>query len=345
MIDRVDLDHILSAAKSEFLEFKDKTLFITGGTGFLGKWLVESLLYANDQFDLHCKLILLSRNPNNFKRDFPHLGNHQSVKLLEGDIATFSIPEQDIDVLIHAAADADSAFHSSNPELTFNSIVEGTKRVIDCAKIKNVKQLLYFSSGAVYGKMPPSMEGFSEDYTGAPDCLLASSSYGEGKRVSEFLLSVYGRESSCQIKIARLFSFIGPYMPLDGSFAAGNFIRDALDGKNIHIQGDGTPLRSFLYAADFVVWSMKVLISGKHLRPYNLGASQAYSIRELAETVASLVKGANVEVAKTPCENSPRASYYPNTLRAKEELGVGESFCLSGSVNKTINYLLRRKNE
>lgn len=339
MIDRVDLDHILSAAKIEFLELKDKTLFITGGTGFLGKWLVEALLYANDQLNLDCQLILLSRNPNNFKREFPHLGNHPAIKMVEGDISTFSFPESPIDIIIHAAADADSSLHSTNSMQTFNSIVDGTKRVIECAKSKNVQMILHFSSGAVYGKMPANIERFSEDYMGAPDCLNPSSSYGEGKRVAEFLLSIFGRESNCLIKIARLFSFIGPYMPLNGSFAAGNFIRDALHDKHIKIQGDGTPLRSFLYAGDFVIWCMKLLVRGESLRPYNIGAEQAYSIADLAQQVANQFEECKISIAKKADSSAPKISYLPNVSRTMAELGVEQTVSLENGIKKVIKFI------
>src|SRR5947199_219596 len=149
-----DLNHILEHTESLWQEARGQRIFITGGTGFVGVWLLESLLWAN-------------------------------------------------------------------------------------------RRLRLGSSGAVYGRQPADLSHIPEDYPGAPSTTDTGSGYGQAKRISEFLCSSYAQAYGFRAAIARLFAFIGPYLPLDRNYAAGNFVRDAMAGGPVEIAGDGTPYRSY----------------------------------------------------------------------------------------------------
>jgi dTDP-glucose 4,6-dehydratase len=193
------------------------------------------------------------------------------------------------------------------------------------------------SSGAVYGRQPPDLSHTPEEYPGAPDALDPYSAYAEGKRVAETMAAVYHRRYGLPVKIARGFAFIGPYLPLDAHFAAGNFLRDGLRGGPVRIGGDGTPYRSYLYAADLAVWLWTLLFRGEPCRPYNVGGEEAVSIAELASCVA-VYFGVGVQIARAAVPGRPAERYVPSTRRAREELGLAEWISLPDAVARTARW-------
>ncbi len=281
-----DLDHALTHVGDGWRSLAGARLFITGGTGFVGKWLLESLLWANDQRDLGVSATVLTRDPDRFVAESPHLARHSAVALLKGKVDSFDFPAGDFPFVIHAATERYFEADAERPLSTFDLDVEGTRRVLEFARTHGGRRLLFTSSGAVYGTQPPSLTHIPEDYTGAPLTTTPGSAYGQAKRASEFLCTMYARQYGFAALITRLFAFVGPHLPLNRNFAAGNFIRDALAGGPIHVHGDGTPHRSYLYAADLAVWLWTILLRGESTRPYNVGSGQPVSIAELAQAVA-----------------------------------------------------------
>jgi dTDP-glucose 4,6-dehydratase len=222
----------------------------------------------------------------------------------------------------------------------FDTITVGTRRVLDFAASAGTRRLLFVSSGAVYGAQPPELTHVNEDYRGAPDSLDPRSAYGEGKRVAEWLCALAGQEHNLEIPVARCFAFVGPRLPLDAHFAVGNFIRDALAGAPIHIAGDGTPFRSYLYAADLAVWLWTLLLRGSGARAYNVGSPVGLSIAEVAETVRNaLGVSAPVRIASpAPAPVRFPARYVPDVTRAAQELGLRPLIDLAEGVRRTAQW-------
>ena len=333
-----DLEHILDHTQSILDELRGTRLFITGGTGFFGKWVLESLLSANDKLDLDCRVTVLTRSPETFQVNVPHLAGHRAVSVLKGDVRTFDFPVGNFTHIIHAATDASAKLNTENPLLMLDTIIEGTRHTLDFAKVCGARKFLLTSSGAVYGKQPPEMTHIPEEYNGAPDHLDPKSAYGQGKRLAEHLCSLYAAPH-LEIKIARCFAFVGPYLPLDTHFAIGNFIRDAMNGGPIIIKGDGTPRRSYLYAADLAIWLWTILVRGQSLRPYNVGSMNFLTISEIATAVVKEFESEIViKIQGTPNPDKTISRYVPDTQNAEKALGLKETFSLQESLTRTISW-------
>ena len=334
-----DLDHVLAHTHSLWDDLRGSRIFITGGTGFFGCWLLESFLWANTRLDLRANAWVLTRDPDRFRAKAPHLAQHPSVTLCAGDIRTFMYPEGVFPFMIHAVTE-----ESPIPLERFDSNVEGTRHVLEFARLHGAQRMLFTSSGAVYGKQPSDMTHVDETYAGAPDPMEAGSAYGLSKRIGEFLCADYARSYAFEIAIARCFAFVGPYLPFDSNFAVGNFIRDALHGGPIQIGGDGTPHRSYLYAADLAIWLWTMLFRAPSIRPYNVGVMEDLFIHDLADTVRKIVcPDAVIKVAQPPVPGTLPARYVPSTVRAQKELGLSSHIDLAEGIRRTAAFAMHEK--
>ncbi len=340
-----DLDFILQHTEELWEEIRGKRIFITGGTGFFGKWILESFIWINDTLDLKAEAFVLTRNYELFKNSFPHLAINKYISFQIGDIRNFKFLDGEFPYIIHlASASADGYFKKEDPVLRLDTIVNGTKRLLDFAVKCNAKKILFTSSGKIYGIQPPDITHIPEDYDGAVNPDDPNAALGIGKRAAEFLCITYAKSYGIEIKIARCFSFVGPYLQLNLHYAIGNFIRDGLIGGPIIVKGDGTPYRSYMYASDLTVWLWTILFKGQSCRPYNVGAEEAITIADLARLVASCFdKPIEVKIMKKPDPNIPPERYVPSTKRAREELGLRQNIPLEESILKTIEWYKKFK--
>lgn len=311
-----------------------QSIFMTGGTGFIGKWLLATLLDADKKLGLDCRITVLSRDPWAFQRYWSDVPGR--VNWVEGDVRSFPITKQKFDVIIHAATDVVAQL---SPLDVFSTCLDGTRRVLELARQCEASWLLLVSSGAVYGPLPVGMTHVPETHMGGPDPLLPSSAYGEGKRVSEWLCS-QAATKNFEVKIARVFALVGPHLPLDKHFAIGNFLRDAMAGKQIVIQGDGTPHRSYLYAAEMAAWIWAVLVKGKPGRAYNVGSEESISIIRLADRIIGLIDCKSpVFTLQSNLSGRDWAHYVPATDRARRELGLPAPMDLDEAILRTIRWV------
>lgn len=337
-ISQQDLQHVFDHTRELWEELRGQRVFVTGGTGFFGCWLLETFAFANERLHLDARLTVLTRDADAFRRKAPHLADNPAIELVGGDVRSFSFPAGKFSHLIHAATTSSAPVP---PLEMFETIVAGTRRALDFAAACGAKKFLLISSGAVYGRQPSDMTHISENYAGAPDASDPNSAYGEGKRAAELLCAIYSRQHGFETKIARCFAFVGSHLPLDAHFAIGNFIRDAIAQKPVGVKSDGTPYRSYLYAADLAVWLWTILFHGKSCRPYNVGSEEALTIRQVADTVASAFKpAATVIIEKRPAPGAAAQRYVPGTKRAREELGLQARIQLKEAIERTTFWLL-----
>ncbi len=329
-----DLEHChAQLGESSWRALTGQRLFVTGGTGFVGKWLLATLMDANERFGLDCHITVLSRDPSAFLRDWPAMVGR--VEWLTGDVRDFLVDSARFDIIVHAATDV--VAHAS-PEETFSTCLAGTSRVLALARHCGARRLLLVSSGAVYGLLPFGMTHVPETHLGGPDPLVSGSAYGEGKRASEWL-AAQAADDGLEVKVARVFALVGPHLPLDKHFAIGNFLGAAMAGEEIVIHGDGTPHRSYLHAADMAAQLWAVLLRGQSRRAYNVGAEESVSILDLAKRVTAVL-GVAVPIRALQSVPSGHVAqhYVPDTRRAIDELGLPPPMTLDEALRRTIRW-------
>jgi len=338
-----DLQQIVYHTAPLWQNLRGKRIFLTGGTGFFGIWLLESFIRANADFDLQAQLVVLSRDLSAFAIKAPHLVAHSAIQWVQGDVRSFEFPAGRFDFVIHGAmTTASETFHKAqSPMDKYDLIVGGARRVLDFTLQSAAHKLLLISSGPTYGRQPTGMTHISEDYCGAPlttDIQFDFSILGEAKRVAELMSSIYAQEYGLQVAIARCFSFVGPYLPLDLHYAIGNFIRNVLCQQPIRVSGDGTPIRTYQYISDTINWLWTLLLANVQ-GIYNVGSDQAYSIAELAHLVAKVADlSESVVFEKQIMPNSVTQLYVPAITKAQQELGLECRVDLTTAIAKTLQF-------
>ncbi|HEX3893323.1 MAG TPA: NAD(P)-dependent oxidoreductase [Terracidiphilus sp.] len=337
-----DLKHVLDQTRPFWEKARGHRIFLSGATGFFGAWLLETLAFCDERLKLGLSATVLSRDPKAFLQRMPHLGPIKSIRFVKGDIRDFVFPDDEFDSVIHGATST-SLDAASRPAELMSTLIRGTERMIQCARERHAKRFLFISSGAVYGRQPASLTHTPEDFCGGPDWLDPNSVYGEGKRVSEQMCSIFARESGVHVTMARCFTLLGPHLPLDQHFAIGNFIRDALAGRNIAVKGDGSPIRSYIYAADLTVWLWTLLLRADEMptNPFalNVGSGEPISIADLAVAVTRAINPTlKVEIASTTKISERQPRYVPDVQKARDVLGLTPLIGLEEAIRRTAEW-------
>jgi dTDP-glucose 4,6-dehydratase len=330
-----DLDYILDHTQDLWPEFKNENIFITGGTGFIGCNLLKTLTYVNEKLNLNMGICVLTRNPDKFCRKFPHMS--QKVNLIEGDLTDSSsiLPlGGGMKYFIHGATDSirDECY---NNIYLYKTIVEGTKKILDHAYYYKCKNLLYIGSGAVYGKQYNSP--LLEEHQTNIDLMSKNSTYAESKRMAEHLCFLHS--SWFNVKIARPFNLVGPYLPLNKHYAIGEFIKKCIDGEDIAVINPAVT-RSYLYTADMVVQLLHILVKGASCKPYNVGSgliTNTTSMGSLAETVRKIC---NPKIHITLNDQSKFDDYIPNTNNVVLDFELFDQINLEDAIKRTWKWNL-----
>jgi nucleoside-diphosphate-sugar epimerase len=335
-----DLEHIYQNTQDIWESFRGKSIFLTGGTGFFGKWLLESFIFANEKLSLNAKITTLTRNPEAFLMDYPFYKEHtNTVRFIKGDILRYDFNlDEKFHFIIHAATAASESLNKTNPLLMMDTIIIGTRNILDFATTQPIEGFLFISSGAVYGKQPWNHSHTKENDSFKININNSNAAYAEGKRIAELYSSTYSEKYNLPIKIARCFAFVGPYLPLDTHFAIGNFINNAINNEDIIIKGDGSTIRSYMYASDLMVWLWTILLNGEINQPYNVGSDEAISIKQLAEKISSISKAkVVVKILGAPVHQEQVDIYCPSIAKANT-INVNIRVQLTESILKTIKF-------
>lgn len=330
-----DLADIVAANGDVWASLRGCSIFMTGGTGLIGRWMLEALKLADEQLDLGVNLTVLTRDAVAFANKAPHLADWRGLSLIEGDVVDFASPAGQFDYVIHAATDASAHLNEHDPRRMFDTVVAGTRRTLDLAVEKKTKRFFYLSSGAVYGNQPWELEHVPETYMGGPDCTEPRAAYAEGKRAAEMLCGIYAKQFGVDVATARIFALIGPHLNLDIHFAAGNFIRDAMAGRSVVVKSSGQACRSYLYLADVTTWLWQIMARAPAGAAYNVGSEEWVSMRDLAERTARLLSKGEFEVQGQPDVGWNPGRYVPATAKARDELGLQMTTPLDEAIRRT----------
>lgn len=324
-----DVSEAISATSPAVWDvLRGRSIFLTGGTGFVGKWLMHLLTAANGAGQLGMRLTVLTRDAGTFTRRHPELAQAAGVTLHQGDVATFTFPHGHFDYVLHAALPVATLAGDGND--LAEKARAGLERVCAGAAQAGALKLLHVSSGAVYGAQPAGQPIHESAAWTDP----AANDYTRAKRAAE---DVCARQWPFEVVIARCFAFAGPYLePASGS-AAAQFIEAAAQGRDIVIKGNGEPVRSYQYAADMARWLISMLALAPGGSVLNVGSGQAVTIRELALRVAEVAgHECEVKVLGAPGQGLAGNAYLPSVALARDRLGLENTVGLDEAIRRTL---------
>ena len=338
-LSQADLTHVLDHTHHVWDEYRDARVFITGVTGFVGSWLLETLVHADRTLHLGIKATVLVRDKEAFAARLPHLASAPMVRAHIGDVRIVDPPTRAFSHFVHCASAATPRMNAEKPDEVLDIIENGTERMIEEAATGSNVRFLQVSSGSVYGPQPATLDRIDESYTGTPDRNDPAQRFGAAKRKAE-QVGVASVKKGVGFVSARLFALVGPRLPLDGQFAIGNFFADALAGRTVDLNSDGTPVRSWMYAADMAAWCWTLLARGRAGAGYTVGSEEQVSLWDAAHRIAALSSPpVAVTRAKEPVSGALPQRYVPSIAVARDEFNLEPWIPLDDALARTWSWL------
>lgn len=331
-----DIRNIADCNSVDFNRLSGSTVLVTGATGLIGATLVRGLMGYNQFHNGKISVIAFVRNESKAKQMFSKYMEDGLFKLAVGDVNDLTHMDSDVDYIIHGASVTSSRDFVDKPVETILTAIEGTRNILELARVKKVKGMVYMSSMEVYGT-PMDDTPLTEEKMGYLNPLSVRSSYSESKQMVENLCVAYWAQYQVPVKIVRLTQTFGPGVAADDGRVFAEFARCAVKGNDIKLQTKGETERMYLYTADAVTALLTVLTKGESGTAYNAANRESYcSIKEMAGMVASeFGQGKSRVVIDIP--DVPNASYNPvchvylecgklEQLGWKAEIGLEEMY-------------------
>ena len=290
---------------------------MVGGSGFIGKSIIDCFKRKRLQKYSISKIIIISRNPKKIRKIF---SNFKKIKIIKGDISkTNKLPDTDYYIYLSETSDI---FKYKNKKILQN-YKKGIKNFSNLLKKDyKKKNILYVSSGSVNNKKNNNYKNYN---------LIKKNSENTIKKLSN-----YGFKTS----IARCYTFLGEFLPFNKHFAIGNYINDGLNKKFIHVKSNNKVYRSYMYADDLVNWLFKILVFSRGSCPiYNVGSDQPIELGKLANIIGSLLKK---PVRRPKITNKKVDKYVPNTIKTKRELNLNLDYSLLESIILTLKKIKKK---
>ena len=298
LLDR-DLDYVSSNLKDEFSRMAGKRVLMTGGAGFLGYYMVQSVLHWNQRVApaqrIHMTVF------DNYVRGVPAwleaMRGRPDLTMVRHDIR-LPLPEPmpEFEYIIHAAGIASPTYYRAYPLETMDANIDGLRRLLEYARARRDRKqefsgFIFYSSSEIYGDPAPDAIPTPEDYRGNVSCTGPRACYDESKRYGETLCVVFAKYYGVPARIVRPFNNSGPGLKISDRRVIPDFARDVMAGRDIVMLSDGSPTRTFCYVADAVVGYYKALVRGRDGEPYNIGIERPeISMKDLAERIVSTAR-------------------------------------------------------
>jgi UDP-glucuronate decarboxylase len=350
-----DLGYIIENAASEFSVLSGKNVLITGGAGFLGYYLVQSLLFWNSRHPDNKPIMITLLD--NFIRGVPDwiefYSRDPNLELIRHDI-TQPLPEglKHHEYIIHAASIASPTFYRRYPIETMDANVNGLRYLLESWKNekdngKPVGGFLFYSTSEIYGDPTPENIPTPETYRGNVSCTGPRACYDESKRYGETLCVNFARIYELPIKIARPFNNYGPGLKITDKRVLPDIAKNIIANQNIVLHSDGLPTRTFCYITDAIIGYIKILVKGRAGEAYNIGLDKPeISMLQLAEKVAGIARTEFGYTGKIIHESSSEKEYLtdnpyrrcPIIDKARNELGYNPGISLEEGLFRSLTW-------
>lgn len=309
-------------------------VLVTGGAGFLGSHLCDSLIQEGHE------VIAVDNLYTGSKKNISHLMELENFEFIRHDV-TFPL-YLEVDAIYNLACPASPIHYQKHPVQTIKTSVLGAVNVLGLAKRLGIP-VLQASTSEVYGdpKISPQEEG----YWGNVNPIGLRACYDEGKRAAETLFFDYARQYRVEVKVIRIFNTYGPRMHQNDGRVVSNFIVQALEGRDITIYGDGQQTRSFCYVTDLIRGIRSMMNTPEDIvGPINLGNPEEFTIRQLAELIIKLTDSeSKIRFEALPSDDPKQRK--PDISRAAKLLGWQPRIGVEQGLENTIEYfgsLLRK---
>ncbi len=339
-----DLSFIAQAALP-WAELAGKNVLITGASGALPAYMVETILYLNEKvFEAKATIFALVRNEAKAKARFKRYENNPYLKFIIQDVCDKIVVDDDLDYIIHAASQASPKYYGQDPVGTLLPNVLGTYHLLELARQKRLKAFLFFSSSTVYGKMIANDGSAAEADFGVLNPLTIAACYPESKRMGETMCAAWLSQYQIPIKIIRPFHTYGPGISLDDGRVFADFCKNIINDEAISLNSDGSAKRAFCYLADATIGFFTVLLKGEVGEAYNVAGAEEISILELARLLVGLFPEKNIDISYQENTNkgylkTAVTSYVPNSNKLKA-LGWQQKYPIKEGFRRMItNYL------
>jgi UDP-glucuronate decarboxylase len=343
-----DIESIIRRLGNKVKKLSGKTVLITGASGLIGSYLVETIAYLNSKKRLSkpCKIIGLQKSVITKNSRLGYLLNRKDIQFISHDATLPYFPNRKVDYFIHSAGMSAPASFLKDPLGTIDVNVNGIRWILEYARKNKIQSILYMSSGEIYGNPPPEYIPTPETYAGNVSTLDTRACYTSSKRLAETLCFIYFDKFRVPVKIARPFIVYGPGLGITDKRVMADFIRSGLQGRPIKMLSEGLDKRSYCYIQDATVAFFNLLLSSKNGEVFNVASDlEEVSIRDLAELVHKICKiKESVRVKKqdtkfikgAPNRVMPDISKLKKTFGYKPKIGIGEGLRRTIQWNKSM---------